>query len=157
MLSWKNFPCISTFLKEQGWELGAFCECLSQAEENLSEKWYIHKIRKKERLTGPHEWPRKQSHTPLIRSKGPVRWAIRWVTHEQRPPTFLRIAGSHSLIAQLVKNPPAKQETLVWFLGLEDPLEKRTTTHSSILVWRILWIEEPSRLYSPWSHRVRHD
>ena len=42
-----------------------------------------------------------------------------------------------SLIAQLVKNPPAIQETLVLFLGWEDPLEKRKATHSSILAWRI--------------------
>ena len=42
-----------------------------------------------------------------------------------------------SLIAQLVKNPPAMQETLVQFLGQEDPLEKEKATHSSILAWRI--------------------
>ena len=43
------------------------------------------------------------------------------------------------LIAQLVKNLPAMQETLVWFLGQEDPLEKAIATHSSILAWRIPW------------------
>ena len=43
-----------------------------------------------------------------------------------------------SLVAQLVKNPPAMQETLVQFLGQEDPLEKGWATHSSILAWRIL-------------------
>ena len=42
-----------------------------------------------------------------------------------------------SLVAQLVKNPPAMQETRVWFVGHEDPLEKEMTTHSSILAWRI--------------------
>jgi len=42
-----------------------------------------------------------------------------------------------SLVAQLVKNPPAIQETLVGFLGLKDPLEKGKVTHSSILAWRI--------------------
>ena len=44
-----------------------------------------------------------------------------------------------SLIAQLVKNPPAMQETLVRFLGQEDPLEKGKANHSSILAWRIPW------------------
>ena len=44
-----------------------------------------------------------------------------------------------SVIAQLVKNPPAMQETLVQFLGWEDPLEKGKATHSSILAWRIPW------------------
>ena len=44
-----------------------------------------------------------------------------------------------SLVVQLVKNPPAMQETLVQFLGQEDPLEKGMATHSSILAWRIPW------------------
>ena len=44
-----------------------------------------------------------------------------------------------SLIAQLVKNPPAVRETWVRSLGWEDPLEKGKATHSSILAWRIPW------------------
>ena len=44
-----------------------------------------------------------------------------------------------SLVAQLVKNPPAMQETSVQSLHWEDPLEKGKATHSSILAWRILW------------------
>ena len=40
------------------------------------------------------------------------------------------------------------QETQVWSLGLEDPLEKEVETHSSILPWEIQWIEEPGRLQS---------
>ena len=44
-----------------------------------------------------------------------------------------------SLVAQLVKNLPAVQETQVRFLGREDPLEKEMATHSSILAWRIPW------------------
>ena len=43
-----------------------------------------------------------------------------------------------SLVAQMVKNLPATQETQVQFLGWEDPLEKEVATHSSILAWRIL-------------------
>ena len=42
-----------------------------------------------------------------------------------------------SLVAQLVKNPPAMQQTWVWSLGWEDPLEKGKATHSSLLAWRI--------------------
>ena len=42
-----------------------------------------------------------------------------------------------SLVAHMVKNPPARQETWVWFLGWEDPLKEDMTTHSSILAWRI--------------------
>ena len=44
-----------------------------------------------------------------------------------------------SLVAQLVKNPPAMRETWVQSLGWEDPLEKGKVTHSSILAWRIPW------------------
>ena len=44
-----------------------------------------------------------------------------------------------SLVAQLVKNPPAMQEAWVWSLGWGDPLEKGIATHSSILAWRITW------------------
>ena len=47
------------------------------------------------------------------------------------------LAASASLVAQLVKNPPAMQETWAWSLGWEDPLEKGKATHSSILAWRI--------------------
>ena len=43
------------------------------------------------------------------------------------------------LVAQLLKNPPATQETWVRSLGCEDPLEKGKATHSSILAWRIPW------------------
>ena len=53
-----------------------------------------------------------------------------------------------SLIAQLLKNLPAMQETLVRFLGWEDPLKKGMATHSSILAWRIPWAEEPGWLQS---------
>ena len=56
-----------------------------------------------------------------------------------------------SLVAQLVKNPPAMQETWVRFLGWEDPLEKGKATHSSILAWRIPWT------VSPWGRRVGHN
>ena len=62
-----------------------------------------------------------------------------------------------SLVAQMVKNQPAMQETWVWSLGWEDLLEKGMTTHSSILVWRIPWTEEPGRLQSMGSQRIGHD
>ena len=52
------------------------------------------------------------------------------------------------LVAQIVKNLPAMQETWDLSLGWEDPLEKGMATHSSILVWRIPWTEEPGRLQS---------
>ena len=60
-------------------------------------------------------------------------------------------------MAQMVKNPPAVQETWVQSLGWADPLEEDMATHSSILAWRILWTEEPGGLQSTLSQRVRHD
>ena len=53
-----------------------------------------------------------------------------------------------SLVAQMVKNLPSMQETLVRFLGRKDPLEKEMATHSSILAWKIQWTEEPGVLQS---------
>ena len=57
----------------------------------------------------------------------------------------------------LVKNQPAMQETQVQSLGHEDLLEKGMAAHSSILDWKIPWIEEPGRLQSMGSQRVGHD
>ena len=57
----------------------------------------------------------------------------------------------------MVKNPPAKQEMWVQSLGQEDPQEKEMATHSSILAWKIPWIEEPGGLQSMGSQRVEHD
>ena len=57
----------------------------------------------------------------------------------------------------VVKNPPAKQETQVWSLGWEDPMENETATHSSILAWGIPWTEEPGGLQSIGSQRVGHN
>ena len=51
------------------------------------------------------------------------------------------------MVAQTVKNPTAVQETWVQSLGWEDPLEKGTATHYSILAWRTPWTEEPGRLH----------
>ena len=62
-----------------------------------------------------------------------------------------------SLVAQMVKNPPAMWEAWVQSLGWEGPLEDGKATHSSILAWRIPWTEEPGRLQSMGLQRVRHN
>ena len=64
---------------------------------------------------------------------------------------------SASLVAQMVKNLPAMQETWVRSLGWEDPLEKEMANHSSILAWRIPWTEKPGGLQSMGSQRVGHN
>ena len=62
-----------------------------------------------------------------------------------------------ALVAQMVKNLSAIQETQVQSLGWEDPLEEAMETHSSILAWRIPWTEEPGGLQSMGSQRVGHN
>ena len=62
-----------------------------------------------------------------------------------------------SKLAQTVQRLPAMQETWVRFLGREDPLEKEMGIHSSILAWKIPWMEEPDRLQSMGLQRVGHD
>ena len=62
-----------------------------------------------------------------------------------------------SLVAQMVKNPLAMQETWLQSLGQGDPLEKGMETHSSILAWRIPWTEEADRIQSVGLQRVGHN
>ena len=62
-----------------------------------------------------------------------------------------------SLVAQIVKNLPAMQETWVKSLDQGDLLEKEMATHSWILAWRIPWTEEPYGLQSVGRQRVRHN
>ena len=57
----------------------------------------------------------------------------------------------------MVKRLPTMQEAQVLSLGWEDLLEKEMATHSSILAWKIPWMEEPGRLQSMQSQRVGHD
>ena len=61
------------------------------------------------------------------------------------------------MVAQILKNLPAIQETQIRSLGEEDPLEKEIATDYSILAWRIQWTEEPGGLQSMVWQRVEHD
>ena len=63
----------------------------------------------------------------------------------------------YSLVAQMIKRLPTMRETWVHSPGREDPLEKEMATYSSIPAWKIPWTEEPGRLQSMGSQRVRHD
>ena len=79
-----------------------------------------------------------------------------------KKPNYLIIAlifmrGFPGKDSQLVKNLPAVQETQVQSLGGKYPLEKEMATHSSILAWKIPWTEDPGRLQSMGSQRVRHN
>ena len=79
---------------------------------------------------------------------------------DNRSASFLKLQGigyKTSLVAQMVKHLPTMWETWVRFLGQEDPLEKEMAPHSSTLAWKIPWMEEPGRLQSVGSQRVRHN
>ena len=77
------------------------------------------------------------------------RCTVQWVT--------IYKGYIYTLVAQTVKNLLAMQETQVRSLGWEDPLEKEMATHSSILVWKIPWTEEPGGLQSMGLQRIRHN
>ena len=62
-----------------------------------------------------------------------------------------------TLVAQMVKNLPAMQETQIQVLGWEDPLERGMATHCSILAWRIPWTEEPGRRQFMGLQKVGHN
>ena len=93
---------------------------------------------------------------------GGAWWAaVYWVAQSR---TWLKRLSSSSigdrwasLVAQTVKRLPTMQETRVWSLGQEDPLEKEMATHSNIHAWKIPWTEEPGGLQSMGSQRVGHD
>ena len=61
------------------------------------------------------------------------------------------------LTLDMVKSLPARWETWVRSLGWDDPLEKEMSTYSSILAWRIPWMEESSGLWSLGLQKVVHD
>ena len=91
---------------------------------------------------------------------GGAWWAaVYGVAQSQRQLKWLNSSSSRekSLVAQLVKNPPTVQETWIWSLAWEDPLEKGKATHSGILGWKIPWVGESAELQSTGSQRVRHD
>ena len=79
-----------------------------------------------------HKLVRKGSLQPL--------WLREQDIRSVQNSNFSAVSSQASLVAQLVKNLPAMQETWFQSLGWEDPLEKGKVTHSSILAWRIPWM-----------------
>ena len=72
--------------------------------------------------------------------------------------SYITVFISHNFpMAQTVKSPPAMRDTQVRSPGQEDPPEKEMATHSSILAWKIPWMEEPRGLQSMGSQKVGHD
>ena len=80
-----------------------------------------------------------------------LTYSFAWISY------FHRALCKTSLVAQMVKRLSTMWETWVQALGWEDPLEKEMAIHSSTIAWKIPWTEEPRRLQSMGSQRVRHD
>ena len=78
-------------------------------------------------------------------------------TYQSISPVRNKSSNSYKVLTQRLKCLPPMQETLVRSLGREVPLEKEVAPHSSTLAWRIPWTEEPGRLQSVGSQRVRHN
>ena len=120
--------------------------------------------RRKCQLT-PVFLPKKISWTEepgRLQSKWLQRVRHNWVTehstvHLSTFQSQLWLVGKVFSVAQMVKNLPAMQETWVWPLGQEVPLEKGMAIHSNILAWRIPWTEEPGGFLSMGSQRVGHN
>ena len=92
--------------------------------------------------------------TDRLQSMGSQRTGHDWVTSLTHLDMFREEAdlGLAFLVPQRLKCMPPMQETQVWSLGLEDPLEKETVTHSSILTWKNPWTGSLAG-YSPWGHK----
>ena len=88
-----------------------------------------------------------QANVPLDEEGWPRRSVFKRLFHESGG-----FPGSSA-----VKSLPAMQETWVWSLGQEDPLEEEMATHSKILTWEIPWTGKPGGLQSMGSQRVGHD
>ena len=103
-------------------------------------------------------WRRKWQPTPVSlpgESQGRGAWWAAVYGVSQSDTT--EATWQQQLVAQTVKRLPTMRKIWVRSLGWEDPLEKEMATHSSTLVWKILWMEEPDRLQSMGLQRVRYD
>ena len=75
-------------------------------------------------------------------------WPLSWAEYLTLAPNKCLSPLWASLVAQMVKCMPTIQESRIWSLGQEDPLEKEMATHSSTLAWKIPWMEESGGLQS---------
>ena len=102
-------------------------------------------------------WPRNWTGVSWVAGGFFTKLNCKGSPKEQGTLNFFDSFYMASLLAQMVKCLPAMQETRVWFLGREDPLEKEMATHSITLAWKFPWMEEPDRLQSMGLQRVGHD
>ena len=120
--------------------LGVMTEAMVQAEEAATE--ITRKLEKQEKKRLKKE--KKRLAAVALASSENSRAPEEYEATSERPKKKKKQKPQEaSLVAQMLKKLLAVQETRVRSLGLEDPLEKGTATHSSVLVWRIPWTEEP--------------
>ena len=93
--------------------------------------------------------------TVHLTPNGEISWLMKFRTPRQGLGTNLRLMRA-SLVPQMVKNLQQCRRPS-WIPGWENPLEKGMATHSTILAWRIPWIEEPGGLHSPWGRKTGHN
>ena len=93
----------------------------------------------------------------LDESQGGLKIAAGNISNLRYTDDVTLIAEKASMVAQMVKHLPTMWDTQVWFLGWEDPLEKKMAAHSSTLAWKIPWMEEHDRLQYMVSQSVGHD
>ena len=112
----------------------------------------------------PKYWSFSISISPYSEHPGLISCRMDWLDLLAVQVTLKSLLQHHNSkasilkpVAQLVKDLPAAQETRVWSLGWEDPLEKEMATHSSILAWKISWTEEPGGLQSMGLQSVRYN
>ena len=99
--------------------------------------------------------PGIESRSPALQANAFTVWTTSdWVTNDWIILDYWCFSLWASLVAQMIKNLPAIQETKVGSLGREDPLKKRMATHPSFFAWRIPWTEEPGRLQTMRLQRV---
>ena len=124
--------------------------CL-QYRRPRSNPWVRKITWRRERLPTPVFWPGEFHGQRSLQGYSP------WGCQESDMTEWLHFHFQrNSLVAQMVKSVPEMWETWVRSLGQEDPLDKGMATHSSILAWKIPWIEEPGRPQSMGSQRVGH-
>ena len=105
--------------------------------------------------------PSERSHTlqrlSTLKATQSSNLKGQWICSSIRKVSISKHHVQAPLVAQSVKNPPARQETRVRSPGQEDPLQEGMATHSCILAWKTPWTERPGEPQSIGSQRVGHD
>ena len=132
-----RFQKVLGILKEQSWIL---LPTFSLTKKNLTRKEQLYRVKRK----------KTQVLSITATMHGNQLCSLATAAFNEYDTCFQGLGAS--LMVQLVKNPPAVQETWVRSLGWEDPLEKGIATHSSIMAWRI-----PQTVQSMGSQTIRHN